>query len=81
MINLRSKFIEFRFETDQANYLKVVSKFLLLFCLISVHNGLKVSIQPLLMLLAIANPELSTYKRFLKNAIKPAVGSKQLQPS
>ena len=55
--------------------------FLLLFCLISVHNGLKVSIQPLLMLLAIANPDFSFIKQVVKNAIKPTIGSKQLQPS
>ncbi|MBS1639266.1 MAG: O-antigen ligase family protein [Bacteroidetes bacterium] len=34
--------------------------FLLLFCLIIVHNGLKISIQPLLIILAIANPTLNT---------------------
>lgn len=32
--------------------------FLILFCLIVVHNGLKISVQPLLLILAVANPSL-----------------------
>ena len=55
--------------------------FLLLFCLISVHNGLKVSIQPLLIMLAIANPDVSQIKKVIRNAVKPTIGSEQLQPS
>jgi O-antigen ligase len=37
--------------------------FLMLFCLITVHNGLKISIQPFLMMLAIATPNLIKVKK------------------
>jgi O-antigen ligase len=37
--------------------------FLALFCLITVHNGLKISIQPFLMMLAIATPNLIKVKK------------------
>jgi len=37
--------------------------FLVLFCLITIHNGLKISIQPFLMMLAIATPNLIKAKK------------------
>lgn len=37
--------------------------FLTLFCLIIIHNGLKISIQPLLMIMAIANPNTLLHKK------------------
>lgn len=47
--------------------------FFTLFCLIIVHNGLKIAIQPLILIIIVANP--STYKQ-QKNAIV----TKQTQP-
>jgi O-antigen ligase len=48
--------------------------FTLLFCLIVVHNGLKVSIQPLLLMMAVANPEtLTSFAR------KKTISSTRLQ--
>jgi len=45
--------------------------FLTLFCLIVVHNGLKISIQPLLLVLAVANPGTVTVARKkISHAIK-----------
>jgi O-antigen ligase len=37
--------------------------FLLFFCLINVHNGLKISLQPLLLILAVATPNLVSVKK------------------
>jgi len=37
--------------------------FLIFFCLITVHNGLKISLQPLLLTLAIATPDILKIKR------------------
>ena len=37
--------------------------FLILFCLITVHNGLKISVQPLLLLLAVATPDIAMRSR------------------
>ncbi len=37
--------------------------FLVLFCLIVVHNGLKISVQPILLILAIANPSITRIAR------------------
>jgi O-antigen ligase len=37
--------------------------FLIFFCLICVHNGLKISLQPLLLMLAVATPNLSPAKK------------------
>jgi hypothetical protein len=48
--------------------------FLLLFCLIIVHNGLKIGIQPLLIMLAVGTPTLlnkpsrNVYHRELEEA-------------
>lgn len=44
--------------------------FMILFCLIVVHNGLKISIQPLLLLLAVATPSLKMLK-IKRNAPTP----------
>ena len=48
--------------------------FLIFFCMIVVHNGLKISLQPILLMLAIATPSLITVKK--KNVpvrVNPAV--------
>lgn len=37
--------------------------FLIFFCLINVHNGLKISLQPLLLMLTVATPNLSRFKK------------------
>ena len=55
--------------------------FLVLFCLIIVHNGLKISIQHLLMMMAIANPNVIVVKRKIQNVFKPADLQQQPQPS
>jgi O-antigen ligase len=45
--------------------------FLVLFCLIVVHNGLKISIQPMLLVLAVANPSnVQSVRKRITNAIK-----------
>ena len=55
--------------------------FLVLFCLIIVHNGLKISIQHVLMMIAIANPNVIVVKRKIKNVFKPSVIQQQPQTS
>lgn len=45
--------------------------FLVLFCLIVVHNGLKISIQPMLLVLAVANPSnVQSVRKRITHAIK-----------
>jgi O-antigen ligase len=39
--------------------------FIIFFCLVTIHNGLKISLQPLVMLLAMATPSVVTVKRKL----------------
>jgi O-antigen ligase len=46
--------------------------FLLFFCLISIHNGLKISLQPLLLTLAVATPSLI---RIRKKSNVPVTGN------
>jgi len=55
--------------------------FLTLFCLIIVHNGLKISIQHLLMMLAVANPNAVIIKKRIKNVFKPVGLQQQPQTS
>ncbi len=47
--------------------------FLALFCLIIVHNGLKISIQPILMMLAVANPNVVSIHKKIINVFKPSI--------
>jgi O-antigen ligase len=44
--------------------------FLVFFCLIAVHNGLKISLQPFLVMLAIATPDLLKIKRKVNVSIR-----------
>ena len=53
--------------------------FFALFCLIIVHNGLKISIQHLLMMMAVANPNVSYVKRKIQHAFKPPIVTQQAQ--
>lgn len=39
--------------------------FFVIFCLITIHNGLKISLQPLILMLAVATPSLVTVKKKL----------------
>ncbi len=49
--------------------------FLIFFCLICVHNGLKISLQPLLLILAIATPSVITVKKKKHVSIKPKLAA------
>lgn len=55
--------------------------FLVLFCLIIVHNGLKISIQPLIMMLAVANPNVVFVRKKIANVFKSAGLQQQPQTS
>ncbi|MDE3236307.1 MAG: O-antigen ligase family protein, partial [Bacteroidota bacterium] len=55
--------------------------FLVLFCLIVVHNGLKISIQHLLVMMAVANPNVEYIRYKLKHVRKAGTATSQLQTS